>query len=674
MKSVDFLQRVYGNHKGWIDLPTKSNGHWIPCPLEWPAVNTSSRRIRSAVRDREDLYFSVAQFKGAKRRLDCVLPTKWLWADLDTVHPSDCIRLGVTPTVCWQSSPGRYQALWELNRKLKPQSTERLNRMLTYAVGADRSGWDLTQVLRVPGTKNFKYPDAPSVKMVKLHGPVYDPKELLAKLQKILPDDYVLADSVATRVPIERRDTIPPRALRLINASADQVVEGERSSQLWLLECLLAESGWDEEEIYSTVYDTAWNKWKDVGTGEERLRREVRKAIGYVSSKRVHKTDKPPKSETHKEERVAEDKTDNAPTLSPVSYATFMSQPRTAPKWLVEEIWTAESHGIMGGEPKTSKSTLALALGLSVASGKPFLGEFPVGVSGPVLMIQEENSDWVMEDRIARIASSYGLISPKEVHKTRALPGSVGRNLLQIDFPQDIDFHMVNHMGFDLTDADSRSALESDIARIRPVLVILDPLYLMIGSADENRSADLRPYLMWLLSLRYEYHTALCVVHHFRKQNAIATRAGQRLMGSAMLHGWVESALYCEALETELGSTTLRVRVEREFRNVGPRTPIELSMRMGEPGDLQFSTVITNYTVTGEVETIVDESPGITARQLADMLNVDKRTALKRARGSENIVAIGTGTGRGNSIRLYAKDHPIAVAELAKEQGETDES
>lgn len=665
MKSVDFLQRVYGDHEGWIDLPTKSNGHWIPCPLEWPAVNTAARRIRSAVRDEEDLYFSVAMFKGSKRRLDCVLPTKWLWADLDTVHPSDCIRLGVTPTVCWQSSPGRYQALWELTGKLKPESTEKLNRMLTYAVGADRSGWDLTQVLRVPGTKNFKYRDAPKVTMVKLQGPVYDPADLLRKIKIILPPDYQSTDAVA-KVPIERRDTVPPRALQLINTPADRVVEGERSSQLWLLECLLAESGWDEEEIFACVWDTAWNKWKDVGTGPDRLRREVRKAIGHVSRKRVQKTDKPTKTETRKVEKAVKEETTENCTLSPVSYATFMSQPRTAPKWLVEEIWTAESHGILGGEPKTSKSTLALALGLSVASGRPFLGEFPVGVSGPVLMVQEENSDWVMEDRIARIASSYGLIKPQEVHKQKALPGSVGRNLLRIDFPIDIDFHMVNHTGFDMSDEESRSALEGDIARLRPVLVILDPLYLMIGSADENRSADLRPYLMWLMNLRYTYHTAICVVHHFRKQSAIATRAGQRLMGSALFHGWLESGLYTEALETE--TNTLKVRLEREFRNVGPRSPIELALKMGEPGDLQFGVVITNYTITGEVETIVDEQPGITARQLSELLGTDKRTALKRARGSENIVVIGSGIGRGNSIRLYPADHPIAVAELAKEE------
>ncbi len=53
-----------------------------------------------------------------------------------------------------------------------------MNRRLALAMGGDRSGWDLTQLLRPPGTHNHKYPDAPLVVLREITGAAYDPDEL----------------------------------------------------------------------------------------------------------------------------------------------------------------------------------------------------------------------------------------------------------------------------------------------------------------------------------------------------------------------------------------------------------------------------------------------------------------------------------------------------------------
>lgn len=207
---------------------------------------------------------------------------------------------------------------------------------------------------------------------------------------------------------------------------------------------------------------------------------------------------------------------------------------------------------------------------------------------------------------------------------------------MEIDFPHDLEFWLVNHAGVDLTDEDHREALIADIERIQPVLVILDPLYLMLGSADENKSHELRSTLQFLLKLRYEYKTAISVIHHFRKQPAsggVAVRAGQRLMGNATLHGWVESSLYMSVVETdELDPRALGVRVEPEMRNMAPRPAMDMVLRMGDPGDLEFSAEIEGVEPGSEVLRVVGEE-GCTLKQLADGLAVDRRTARKRALG-----------------------------------------
>lgn len=111
-----------------------------------------------------DLYFTPNLFSRPRRRKELVLPSRWLYADLDQVDPHTIDD--PQPTIAWESSPGRYQCLWLLDRALEPQQHSDTNKRLTYLVGADKGGWDLTQVLRIPGTFNHKYDEKPKVKLL----------------------------------------------------------------------------------------------------------------------------------------------------------------------------------------------------------------------------------------------------------------------------------------------------------------------------------------------------------------------------------------------------------------------------------------------------------------------------------------------------------------------------
>ena len=106
-----------------------------------------------------DVYFAPVNFRGP-RRAENAKKVSWVWADLDFVHPE---KLKLRPTIAWQSSPGRYQALWELSEHVPAEDAAECGKRMAYAEGADKGGWDITQVLRIPGTRNFKYPSAPTV-------------------------------------------------------------------------------------------------------------------------------------------------------------------------------------------------------------------------------------------------------------------------------------------------------------------------------------------------------------------------------------------------------------------------------------------------------------------------------------------------------------------------------
>lgn len=692
MESLKFLQEVWGERHGWVDIPSKTNGHWIPWYAEWPnAEGEIDTRIKAATEDGEDVYFSAALFASRGRRLADAEACEWLWADLDEVTPEACAAVGYPPTLCWESSPGRYQALWQMDRFVLPAPLEALNRALTHRLGADPGGYDLTQVLRVPGTRNFKYPDAPSVALVWESDEVYDPRDLWRQLG---PQSSVRS-SIARGGRGAAKLKVPARARALLRVkpgdeSGAGVVAGERSARLWELECLLIEAGWTDEQVARVVGDSVWNKWKDVSTGDSRLRADIRKARRHVekqartrpplgasgiggrkeatvvdinAARNQTKREVPPEPETVQETVRGRKRQQSAF----IDYARFLSTNFEAPRWLVENIWGANSHGIFGGEPKTSKSTFTLALALSVASGKPFLGKFPVKTTGGVLLVQEENDPWQVQDRLRKIARFYKLIKARD---TEVIPrggaggptkGEILKERVRLAFPDELPLHFLNNYGFDMLLDEHRQLLEEEIRSVQPKLIILDPLYLMVGGADTDKSHHVVPFFKWLLYLRYTYNCAVVVVHHFRKAtgNGPPVRPGQRLLGSATFHGWIDSALYFENRTTDLDrSGVMKVRVEREFRSVGQRKPLDIRLTMGPPGTLDFNAEVEQYDISGELRMLVHEQPGLSVATLGEQLGLDKRTLLGRAHSTDGIEVVNLGSGRGRGKRLYPTGHP----------------
>jgi hypothetical protein len=127
--------------------------------------------------------YQCAHLLTSRRRVkENAAPLSACYVDADGAKPGDNTP---RPTAVVISSRGREQYWWRLSRAVEPEEGEDLNRRLAYAMGADLSGWDLTQLLRVPGTRNHKYPDAPIVELAHLSGESHDPAGLAASLPEV---------------------------------------------------------------------------------------------------------------------------------------------------------------------------------------------------------------------------------------------------------------------------------------------------------------------------------------------------------------------------------------------------------------------------------------------------------------------------------------------------------
>lgn len=575
------LDLAWGRREGYVFISTKDpkTGTWEEHPFRWPKQR---KKLEAFVDNHEDLnlYFAPALFSEPRRREEYVLPVHTLWADLDEAPPS---RSPFEPTAAWESSPYRYQALWLLDHELSPADARELNKRMTYANvkhGADKSGWDLTQVLRLPGTTNYKYVEQPTVRLMwhkkRLR---YDPQELVDNLSPV-PSASGLIDVTELDVTTaDLRELIWPyrqilgdKLWQLLFTPNSQIQEGERSDRLWELECRLLEANVPVSEVMRIVKVCPWNKFHGRRDENKRILSEVLKAERHVK----HGT------------TVAPDI-----SLPWVNYSQLLGKTQTGPGWMIRDIWVNGSWGLIAGEPKTYKSLIATEMAVSVSSGFPMWDQFSVDKSGPVIIIQEENAPWVMQDRLVKVAHAKGLLNTR----ITTLKNDPGNYI--IEMPRALPIRMLNNWGFDITLPEHQDMLSREVDRIRPALIILDPLYLMLGNKDVNSAQELNEPLKWLLSLSTKYKTALILLHHWNKGGSNkAPSGGGRIMGSAVIYGWADSMLYT----SEKDRANHVITLGREFRSYGQSSPIELQVNMSDPGQEPFYQVETVTEVFPEPE------------------------------------------------------------------------
>jgi len=226
--------------------------------------------------------------------------------------------------------------------------------------------------------------------------------------------------------------------------------------------------------------------------------------------------------------------------------------PTQAPeqRWLVEQVWSAEAVGIIGGEPKCGKSLLALDLAVSVASATACLGRFPTARAGRVLLFAAEDPLHVVRERLEGLTASRHL-------DLQRLP-----------------LYVITAPSLRLDQDDHRNRLCQTVAKITPVLLVLDP-FVRLHAIDENAAGEVAPVLAFLRQLQRKHHLAVALVHHARK-DAGRARPGQALRGSSEFHAWGDSNLYLRRRDALL-------RLSVEHRAARPPDALTLELCADPP-------------------------------------------------------------------------------------------
>ena len=642
---------VWGNRKGFVFLPTKdafADGYPRRGWHETEGLPYTGRvPDLDALPPHSDHYFCPVVFSKPKRKKEYALPTNLLWSDLDTVHPSTC-RL--KPSVAWESSPGRYQALWFLSQDIDPNDAAELSKRIAYADGADKGGWDLTQVLRIPGSVNYKYPQKPPVALLWASRQIRYTQEQIWKRYPTIAQDPATSTPTPVSWPDVSQETLNSAIASLpmgVRAKLFSSTEGaDRSMELQRLARSLLRFGLSSDLALSLLRTSSWNKFSGRSDELHQLTKQISDAQVAVDL-RAQKVEKAKASASERtESSQSDDGFSPIQELQTYSWGEFLSI-QTRLEWLVQDSWVDRTVGFISGRSKSFKTWIALDLATSVLSGEPFLGEHPVGRTGPVLLIQEEDPTAILQERLRLIAKAKGMLPKARV---------VGRTRALIEW-KDYPLTIMNVQGFTLTNQSHLAQLRRMIGDIDPVMVVIDPLINVIGQIDENRATEVVQVLRELKQLREEFGTNVCVVHHWNKTaTGEADRGGAHMYGSFALHAWLESAMH---VEPEVLPETTRIDtviMEREFKAA-------MGLRSQK---LRFD-IDTLVDFTYQVQSMTDVISDLTQQVLDAVLNAEEGeintggvmavTGLTRQRVSEELgkltrmhkIVGKRGGGRGRS-------------------------
>lgn len=323
-----------------------------------------------------------------------------------------------------------------------------------------------------------------------------------------LVNDYALTAKEAFPI-IARWDALRPGPKRdpdrLVSKlrNAKTYAEGQRG---------LARLAWELEQEYgSKLPDPFELDLASLAPGDEVFLDEIKQAYKDLLSWRqvAGASDKAPK-----------------PVFTSAKNLLYENFPKV--NWLVRGLVPADGMGVIGGEPKSTKTWKGLSIAIAVANSIPAFGEFPTGPAVPVALFLPEDSKRGTRNRLKSLCVGAGL------DPVKALANVFVACREQLDVTNDAQLAWII----------------ASARRVGAKLIGFDPLR-DIHLEKEESSQDMARVMMQLRAVRDLCAATVYFAHHTTKRSADSARrrAGQNLRGSGALHGAVDFGLYITSID-----------------------------------------------------------------------------------------------------------------------------
>jgi hypothetical protein len=397
--------------------------------------------------------------------------------------------------------------------------------MLTQALGGDKSGVDIGQLLRVPGTWHHKREPFEG-RILRSAGTVYTRGQLLTRVAKGLGFAPGLASELGADDPY-----------------------GDRSKLLWKFSRNAAELGLDQELTFKLIKATKWNKWQDE---PERLKEDIARA--YDQQPEAKPVADPEKQQAI-EQHDAHDGDETIEAWHMATVDTFGPVIRKPVSWVVPGIIPEAGCGLLVSAPKVGKTRIAIEMALGLATGRKPLGiqlKKPV----PVGFLSLEDGEYLFADRL-----STGMRDGRARYHWDGHIKQDGKQLVW-EPPQPMDL-FTNFAQVDLSDNDDKQRLYETIEKYGLKLVIIDTLSMAIGKSDVSNSKEMYAILKDIKTIAKATGCAIMFIHHTRKRMFEKGETIQEMvLGSTALHAWSDFIMNLVAPSEEVDFLRLGVQTK----------------------------------------------------------------------------------------------------------------
>lgn len=369
-----FFDRIYQDQSGWVYVPKLERledggkGRWTKKFFKWPQEKERMIDYIMINTPDHDVYYSPALWKEdcttQPLSLDKFKGTYFVWAEFDGRLPDDDQMSGLPqPSIRMRSSEAKHEHwYWELTfLETSTESLENLTKRLAYALGADLSGWDFSQVLRPPGTIHQESGKTTTI----LHDVSSRVTiERFADLPAVSDAVDVQVENFGELPAFNRvllKYALPEKELDLFMRTKEhfKVAPGrykQRSDALTRAAFVCLEAGMKNEEILAILkkLDDSWEKYK--GRGEAAQLKYLVGIVRYVRSK---------KPGVDADDLFSELRVRSGRELRSLEIHV---------DWLVKGLLTTKSIVFLTGKSDVGKTKFTYALAAHMALGKPYMG------------------------------------------------------------------------------------------------------------------------------------------------------------------------------------------------------------------------------------------------------------------------------------------------------------
>jgi hypothetical protein len=447
--AAQYLKDLFGTRAGHVAVAYKDTGEsWQEHTFEWPKGRAALLKWAEIHQD-ANIFICPALRKGPNRVKGDMLPTRWLWADVDWDKvPQDKRdevrqRIGTLGTLVVKSGTGENVHVYvEMDRNLTLEEHRKLNTGLRDYLYADAKHAD-NSLLRLPGTTNWKTKEGTPVTPGYGASAVSKPEDLLIirefKNAKVVGID--VGDIEWKRADVEG---LPRRILRMVQMPTDEAKAryGKRHKAVWAITGELHKRGLDRDQIHTLMdqFPAAIDKNEDEHNGYD-VHKDVEKRLIWDAAQDPAIGDEPAELSEAEEEgfedateeddiaefkrrvevkaneiyerRVADRRARQIEaelgwTPPPVTASRRLTDILNAPAdptpYLIEGMATARGNVVITAQYKTGKTAFLMgALARSLADAVPFLDQREVHVPEGGVVV----GHWNLEMDETHLADTY---------------------------------------------------------------------------------------------------------------------------------------------------------------------------------------------------------------------------------------------------------------------------